>query len=759
MIAHHPKGFYKLLLTIVLACSGLVQAYAKHIVGGEIFYECLGPGNMTDTRNYRLTMKIYRDCASDGANFDNPARIGVYSHINGVYAFIRALSVNHGQVTDIQAVENPCLILPPDVCVEETSYLINMNNTAIIDGSYIVSWQRCCRNNSINNIVQPNNTGATYTIEITKDAQNTCNDGPKFNEFPPIGICVNEYLTIDHSASDAEGDQIVYEFCAPLQGGGPLGVDNPNQTTDCNGITPDPRFCIPPYDDVIFNAPNYSPSSPLGLNSLITLNPVTGVITGTPSVTGQFVVGVCVKEYRNGVLMSILRRDFQFNVVNCQTTVNAKIQADAVVAGKEFVLNSCGNNTITFYNESQQEQFIKSYHWIFNINGSKVESSSRNATYTFPGIGNYQGTMIVNEGEQCGDTAYINVNIYPSIHTDFEFEYDTCIGGPVNFIDKSVTMAQNLTDWEWDFGDSEESAVRNPNHLYQKPGLHPVRLIATDNNLCKDTMIHEVSYFPVPPLILIKPSKFTACVPESIKFTNLSVPIDETYDIHWDFGDGGTGDEISPTHNFENEGVFTVKVEITSPIGCYTEETFPNLIKMEASPVADFSYTPDDINSINATAAFTDLSTGGGTGWYWDFGGKASSFTRNPTYTFLDSGRYDVMQVVFHPNGCTDTMIQIIDVEPVVQFFLPNAFTPNYDGKNEVYKPAGLSSGVSKYNFSIYSRWGDKLYETEDPEDGWNGRRNNTGAELPVGVYLCVLQYTDARSRSHELQEFVTLVR
>jgi len=203
MIAHHPKGFYKLLLTIVLACSGLVQAYAKHNVGGEIFYECLGPGNMTDTRNYRLTMKIYRDCASDGANFDNPARIGVYSHINGVYAFIRALSVNHGQVTDIQAVENPCLILPPDVCVEETSYLINMNNTAIIDGSYIVSWQRCCRNNSINNIVQPNNTGATYTIEITKDAQNTCNDGPKFNEFPPIGICVNEYLTIDHSASDA----------------------------------------------------------------------------------------------------------------------------------------------------------------------------------------------------------------------------------------------------------------------------------------------------------------------------------------------------------------------------------------------------------------------------------------------------------------------------------------------------------------------------------------------------------------------------
>ncbi len=758
MMVYHPSGFYKILLSLFIGLTGWVHLYGKHIVGGEVYYECLGPGNMPNTRDYQLTMKVYRDCAANGANFDNPARIGVYSHINGVYAFIRALNISHGLVTNIEAVDNPCLILPPNVCVEETSYIFNMNNTDIIDGSYIISWQRCCRNNSITNILSPENTGATYTIEITKDAQNTCNDGPRFNAFPPIGICVNEYLSIDHSATDPEGDQLVYEFCAPLQGGGPLGVDNPNQTNDCNGITPDPRFCLPPYTDVIFNAPNYSANSPLGINSLISINPVTGLITGTPTLTGQFVVGVCVKEYRNGVLLSVLRRDFQFNVVNCQSTVTAKIQADAVVGGKEYVLNSCGRNTITFNNESQQEQFIKTYHWIFDINGTPSEQTSRNATYTFPGIGTYHGTMIVNEGEQCGDTAYINVNIYPSIHTDFDFDYDTCIGGPVNFMDKSVTMAQNLTDWDWNFGDNQSSTARNPNHLYQLPGVHPVRLIATDNNACKDTMIKEISYFPVPPLILIKPSKFTACVPEDIKFTNLSVPIDETYDIKWDFGDGGTGSEISPIHDFEKVGVFSVRVQITSPIGCYTEETFPNLITIEASPVADFSYTPDVINNINSTAVFTDLSTGA-SGWYWDFGGKASSFIRNPTYTFLDTGIYDIRQVVFHPNGCTDTLIKTIDVEPVVQFFLPNAFTPNYDGKNEVYKPAGLSLGVSRYNLSIYSRWGDKLFETQDPEEGWNGRRNNTGEELPVGVYLCVLRFTDARSRTKELKEFVTLVR
>ena len=272
------------LILLILSTFSCLSLYGKHIVGGEIFYECLGPGNVQDTRNYRLVMKIYRDCAADGANFDNPARMGVYSHINGVYAFVRMVTVNHQQVIDVEAIEDECLILPDNVCVEETSYIINLNNTPIIAGSYIVSWQRCCRNNSINNIVAPHNTGATYTIEITQEAQNTCNDGPRFNSFPPIGICTNEPLNFDHSASDPEGDQIIYEFCAPLRGGGPLGVDNPNLTDECEGITPDPRFCLPPYADVSFNAPNYSASDPLGIGSGIDINPVTGLITGTHAV-------------------------------------------------------------------------------------------------------------------------------------------------------------------------------------------------------------------------------------------------------------------------------------------------------------------------------------------------------------------------------------------------------------------------------------------------------------------------------------------
>jgi gliding motility-associated-like protein len=703
-------------------------------------------------------MKIYRDCAGNGADFDNPAHIGVYSYINGIYMFQRELEVLHGAVKGLEAQENPCLILPPNVCVEESSYIINLNNLPLIQGSYIVSWQRCCRNNTITNIVAPNNTGATYMIEVTEEAQLSCNNGPQFINFPPIGICVNDPLTFDHAAVDEEGDQIIYEFCAPLQGGGPLGVDNPLQQNDCNGITPAPEFCPPPFEDVVFNAPNYSPNNPLGTASPLFIDPVTGMITGTPTLTGQFVVGVCVKEYRNGVLLSVLRRDFQFNVLNCTSAVTASIKADAIVNDQEFVLNSCGNNTVTFNNQSQLEAFIDTYRWTFSINGNDVESFERNATFTFPGIGSYRGRMILNEMTDCGDTAYINVNVYPSIDADFVFDYDTCIAGPVNFTDQSTTGAQQLTAWNWNFGDGQKSALRNPDHLYQIPGDHPVQLIVEDNNKCKDTLVQNVNYFPAPPILVVKPEKYKACVPEFIKFTNLSVPIDETYDIRWDFGDGGTSGLISPVHEYVDEGIYTVQLEITSPIGCFISETFPNLITMEASPEAGFSYSPQVVNNINSTVSFSDQSVDASS-WYWDFGGEARSFIRNPTYTFQDTGRQKVMQVVFHPNGCADTAFQIIDIEPIVQFFLPNAFTPNYDGKNEVYKPKGLSEGVQFYSLGIWTRWGEKIFETENPDEGWNGRKYNTGQDLPVGVYMCVLQYRDARNRYNEIREFVTLVR
>lgn len=745
---------------VCLITCGSVPVLAFHIIGGEITYRCLGDGQ-TGTKNYAFRMQVYRDCAGLGAQFDSPAEIGVYRLVNGVYSFVNAYNVNHGAVTLVPAPDNPCLIIPPNICVQTTTYDFNIPNLPVINGSYFIFWRRCCRNATINNIVDARNVGATFSVEITARAQELCNQSPTFRAFPPTVICAGEPLMFDHSATDIEGDQLVYEFCSPLEGGGPLGGQGPGSGNDrsCNGIRPDPAICPPPFVPVTFIAPTYSAVNPLGGNPQITIDPLTGMITGTPNLLGQFVVGVCVKEYRNGELLSVLQRDFQFNVSTCQISVEAAIQADTTLDGQRFVVNSCGNFTIDFFNESERQANISTYLWEFDLGGGNMSSSStRHTSVTFPGLGSYQGTMVINRGLICSDTAEIFVNIYPEIVSDFEFDYDTCFGAPVLFTDLSFTGSGQMTNWFWDFGDGRSSVQRNPSHLYAIPGNHDVTLRVRDINRCEDARTKTISYFPVPPVIIVDPSTFNGCVPATVFFDNLSTPIDETYDIRWEFGDGGTSNEISPTHTYTTEGLYSLRVSITSPIGCFISADFDAWIQVKPSPQAGFFYSPEILNNFNRQVSFTDQSRDA-SGWQWTFGDESIAFVKNPVYMFRDTGLYSVTQIVFHENGCTDTATALLDVVPEVRYFLPNAFTPNFDANNDVYRGVGVFPGIQEFEMSIWARWGERVFYTNDPLQGWNGRKNNTGEDLPMGVYVCVVKFRDPRNNLLEIKEFATLIR
>ncbi|HRF37954.1 MAG TPA: gliding motility-associated C-terminal domain-containing protein, partial [Saprospiraceae bacterium] len=95
-----------------------------------------------------------------------------------------------------------------------------------------------------------------------------------------------------------------------------------------------------------------------------------------------------------------------------------------------------------------------------------------------------------------------------------------------------------------------------------------------------------------------------------------------------------------------------------------------------------------------------------------------------------------VTQVVTRPSGCRDTATQIVDIRPEVRFHLPNAFTPNADGLNDTYKGVGIMEGARAFNMSIWNRWGEMVFETDSPNEGWNGRKFNTGQDSPPGVYV-----------------------
>lgn len=757
------RSFSYYLFFIVLLFSSQ-RMDARHIIGGDISYECMGMDTINGTVTFKFVCTVYRDCFGGGAEFDPNFEFGIYVGRGSNWSVFEIRNVNLSSKRFIPIdTANPCIIVPPNVCVEQGVYEFT-RTLPIQSANYMIAFQRCCRNNTISNIFDPGDQGAAYTIEITPEAQNTCNNSPKFRTFPPIVICAESPLRYDHGADDIENDNLVYEFCSPLTAGGQLGstAQNPCPLGSCDCVTPNPRICLPPFQQVDFRVPAFTALRPIPGNPAVEIDQVTGLITGTPRDVGQFVVGVCVNEYRNGVLMSTFRRDFQFNITNCEQGVNALIQAAGMNADGEFVINSCGDSIVDFINLSNPSNFIKDYLWIFDVNGQFDSLTNKDVTYAFPGLGEYGGSMILNRTvnfEECKDTAFFDVNVFPEIAADFEYDYDTCVAGPVSFQDLSISGSGSITDWQWDFDDDGASSNnQNPNHTYITPGRKDVILEVTDINECVDEITLPISYFPVPPVIIVEPTSFLGCAPARITFVNLSVPIDETYDILWDFGDGGTSDEISPTHIYNEPGAYTVKVDITSPIGCFVDAEFSSLITIEESPVADFDFNPKELSSFQKKVDFTDLSIDAST-WQWTFDDEAVLFDQNPTYTFQDTGMHRIEQIVIHENGCPDTLVKFIDVVPTVTYFLPNAFTPNRDGDNDGFFGVGFLEGMTNFSMSIWNRWGERVFFSTDPTEEWNGRKNNDGLDSPEGVYIYNVQYTEPRGQERELKGYVTIIR
>ena len=107
----------------------------------------------------------------------------------------------------------------------------------------------------------------------------------------------------------------------------------------------------------------------------------------------------------------------------------------------------------------------------------------------------------------CTDSADITINILPDINADFDYQYDTCIAGPVRFTDLSTTGSGRMTDWVWTPEPSKTVLIQNHDYTFSTPGIKSAKLVVRDISGCKDSIVKDFSYFPVPPLLIVKPYK------------------------------------------------------------------------------------------------------------------------------------------------------------------------------------------------------------------------------------------------------------
>jgi PKD repeat protein len=535
--------FLSLLCVLFLTPS---VSWASHIVGGDMTYKFVSRNPATQMITYKITLHVYRDLFAVSGNgiptqLDANAAIGVYQQLpNGSFRTVTTFSTPLRSKVNLPRPVIPCSETPNNVGAEDGLYEWEQT-LRDTNGSYFISYQRCCRNATISNIQAPGTTGGTYYVEITPEAQHQSNNSPVFKSFPPAFICEGEPLVFDHAATDTDGDQLVYSFCNAYRG-----------ATSNNPAVASP----PPYGLVTYAVP-YSFPAPMKGNPVIKIEPNTGVITGTPDVIRsiggliyqQFVVTICVEEYRNGQVIGRIFRDFQFNVVQCKKLVVSALVSDST-AGKEFFVTGCENVSFTINNQSYERSNIPSYRWEFFNGRDTIRYADWSPTVTFNKIGIYKGELLLNPGTPCSDTARITVKVGGRIYPNFTVKYDTCVASEVEF--KSLTTSTvPIKRTLWEFGDNTSDSNKiSLSHLYTTPGNKGVKLSHKDLYGCVgDTTIY-VNWQPAPPILIVEPDNFTGCAPAKVRFTNRSSPIDTTYKIEWNFGDGTFGKDISPTHLF-----------------------------------------------------------------------------------------------------------------------------------------------------------------------------------------------------------------
>lgn len=335
-------------------------------------------------------------------------------------------------------------------------------------------------------------------------------------------------------------------------------------------------------------------------------------------------------------------------------------------------------------------------------------------------------TVTGTDANGCSSTSQIMISTLPDLAVSITpVNPSVCIGNSILLT--AVATGSNPT-FNWSTGQNSSSITVSPvvTTLYS--------VDVTDIYGCSGTAEVTVQVDTIPYLEFAA-FPLSGCAPLSVAFQNMSDPGNSI----WTFGDGGISAVTNPVHTFMNAGDYSVSLTLTSAQGCENTVIIPDYIKIFPDPVADFSTTSASVDDDWATIFFTDNSVGAQS-WYWDFGtGNTNGFSvlQNPEYTYVGEGKYTVWLFVENQWGCSDSIFRDVLIKFSASFYVPNAFSPNGDGLNEVFHPFGRNFDPDYYQMIIYDRFGNEIFKTNNPNIPWDGKRSDSSAEVyPQGIYV-----------------------
>ena len=454
--------FFIPVAIFLLTISSRSLAQGTKIAGGQISYKHLLYNKDSKLHKYEINLRLVQSCPNDTL----PEKVSLVVFKKGSYntPIYRINDLPRETLRRVTPTEfDQCIDVYPDVCFFAATYRAFIFIQDMEEDAEIF-FAESVREKNIVNIIDGQGAGFMATFPgKARDSSAMNNSSPDFFRNEAVLTCANSPINFNMSARDPDGDSLVYYFCSGLSENLPS--------------TP------------LFYRPKLSGGIPMGIQ--VTIDPVSGVITGKTPSPGKYLVAVCVSEYRRGKLLCTNRKEIIINVGNCNL---ARAELPEKMMGcREFTVRF--SNAVNF-------PMIKTYRWDFGIPGVLSDTSNEsNPSFTYPDTGVFRARLIINEGLSCDDTAYTDVYVYPRMNADFRLKSD-CIFpfSPVEFEDLTTTSLGQIVRWSWDLGQpgqygNELSPEQNPIHYYRSARDFPIELTVYTNYGCSDTVRKTIRIF------------------------------------------------------------------------------------------------------------------------------------------------------------------------------------------------------------------------------------------------------------------------
>lgn len=365
-------------------------------------------------------------------------------------------------------------------------------------------------------------------------------------------------------------------------------------------------------------------------------------------------------------------------------------------------------------------------------------------------------TVIGTDAEGCTNATNVTVVVETKPSVSVAGSNSVCEGSTVP-LTANATGSGVLT-YSWQPGNYIVSEIS------VSPSITTIYTVVV-SNLCGSATANFVLNVSPVPIVNFTSYDTGGCVPSCTQFFDLStVSQGRIIAWNWDFGDGDSSTTRDPLHCYKKSGFFTVGVSITSDSGCSSFSSKTNMVSIYNHPYASFTISPFPVTEVDPNVQFVDQSTdeyGSIQTWQWNFGNpyndSVASYIQFPQYLYPDSGTFCPSLVVTNVHGCTDTTKQCFTIQDLYSIYIPNAFTPNGLGFNEIFSAKGKD--IKSFEMYIYDKWGMQLYHTTNINNGWNGTVNNDSHLCPIDSYVYYITTYDGAGKIHKYLGMLDLLR